>query len=221
MYNDDVRNRIIEISKKKDSLHELIQMLSRQAITYYCLCNSDNSLAKVKLNKNEYIVIATSKDVLTETKKYLNLDNFVELDAVNVLKNILRMENQGVIINLGDESQLTLDPDMLKLLYREVVVMDLYMKGGAYVLQYKNDFLLIEVEGMKLLSISLIEEELRELNQKLNHNGKVVFKSWKEILPYFVATQCNALGYNLNNKDITIVKDPYLAWLYESPFQNS
>lgn len=219
MYNDDVRNRIIEISKKQECLQELLQMLSRLAMIYYCPCDSENSLAKVVMDKNEYVVIATSKEVLTESKQYLNINKIIKIDAISIIRNILRMESKGAIINLGDESQLVLDTNMLKLLYREVIAMDLYMKGGAYVIQNNEDYLLVEVEGNKFFNIALTEDGGETLKEELNQKGNILFKTWKEIFPYFVVTKCNALIYNFNNKDMVLIGDPYLGWLYDSPFQ--
>ncbi|AAK79996.1 hypothetical protein BJV85_001840 [Clostridium acetobutylicum] len=219
MYNDHIRNRIIEISKKQECLLELLQMLSREAMIYYCPCDSENSLAKVIINKNKYVVIATSKEILTESKHYLNINNIIEVDAISIIRNILRMEIQGAIINLGDESQLVLDTNMLKLLYREVIVMDLYIKGGAYVIQNNKDYLLVDVEGIRYLNIALTEDDSEKLKKELNEKGNILFKSWKEIFPYFVVTKCNALIYNFNKKDMVLIEEPYLGWLYDSPFQ--
>ncbi len=219
MYNDDVRNRIIEISEKQECLQELLQMLSREAMIYYCPWNAENSLAKVMMDKNEYVAIATSKEVLIESKQYLDIKKITEIDAISIIRNILRMENIGAIINLGDESQLVLDTNMLKLLYREVIVMDLYMKGGAYVIQDNKDYLFVEVGGTKFFNIALTEDDGKELQEELNKKGNILFKSWKEIFPYFVMTKCNALIYNFNNKDMVLVGEPYLGWLYDSPFQ--
>ena len=75
MYNDDVRNKIIEIKKKQEYLQELLQMLAREAIIYYCPCESENLLAKVIMEKNEYVVIGTSEEVLNESKQYLDVNN--------------------------------------------------------------------------------------------------------------------------------------------------
>ena len=219
MYNDNVRNRIIKKKKKHESLQNLLQMLSREAIIYYCACNSEKSPVKIMQNKNEYTVIATSKEVLTEAKQYLDINNIIEIDAISIIRSILRTENKGAIINLGDESQLILDTDMLKLLYREIVVMDLYMKGGAYVIQNDKDYLLVESKGKKLFNIVLTEDDGKELKELLNQKGNVIFKCWKEILPYFVATKCVALIYNFSKKDMVYVGEPYLGWLYDSPFQ--
>ncbi|TRW22700.1 hypothetical protein FL857_11010 [Criibacterium bergeronii] len=219
MYNDKVRNKIIEISKNQRNLQELLQMLSRVAMIYYCPYNSENSLSKVKVDKKEYVVMATSKEVLIKSKQFLNINKIAEIDAISIIRNILRMESIGAIINLGDESQLVLDTNMLKLLYREIIVMDLYMKGGAFVIQNNNDYPLVEVEGAKLFNIALTEDEGKELKEKLNQYGNIIFKSWKEIFPYFIKTQCNALVYNFSKKDKILVGEPYLGWLYDSPFQ--
>ena len=194
-------------------------MLAREAIIYYCPCESENLLAKVIMEKNEYVVIGTSEEVLNESKQYLDVNNIIEIDAISIIGKILKMENKGVIINLGDESQLVLDTNILKLLYREVIVMDLYMKGGAYVIQNNKDYLLVEVEGIKFFNIALTEEDGKKLKEDLNKKGNIIFKSWKEIFPYFVMSKCNALIYNFTNKDMVLVGEPYLGWLYNSPFQ--
>ncbi|MBY6934809.1 hypothetical protein FDB44_16425 [Clostridium botulinum] len=219
MYSDNVRNKIIEISKKQECLQELLQMLSREAMIYYCPCNSENSLAKVMMDQNEYVVIATSKEALAESKQYLDINKITKIDAISIIRNILRMENIGAIINLGDESQLVLDTNMLKLLYREIIVMDLYMKGGAYVIQNNKDYLFVEVGGTKFFNIALTENDGKELKEELNQKGKILFKSWKEIFSYFVMIKCNALIYNFNKKDMLLVGEPYLGWFYDSPFQ--
>lgn len=219
MYNDDIRNKIIEISKKQECLQELLQMLSREAMVYYCPNTSENTLTKVSIGNDEYVVMATSEEVLAESKQYLDFNNSSKIDAISIIRSILQEGNKGAIINLGDESQLVLDTNMLKLLYREVIVMDLYMKGGAYVIQNNKDYLIVEVEGMKLLNIALTENDAREIEAELNQRGNIIFKCWKEIFPYFVESNCSALVYNFNSKDVVLIGEPYLGWLYNSPFQ--
>ena len=71
----------------------------------------------------------------------------------------------------------------------------------------------------KIIEISKKQECLQELLQMLSREAMIYYKSWKEIFPYFVMTQCNALIYNFDNKDMVWVGEPYLEWLYDSPFQ--
>lgn len=220
MYKDKVRDNIIEINKKSGSLKELLQMLAREALVYYCSFNLANSIEPVVLNKNKYVVLSTSEEIFNNTKEYLAVNSIKEIDSIKILKHILNMEVQGAIINLGDESQFILDTDMIKLLYKEVIAMELYMKGGAYVVEKNNNYLLVEVDQMKFLNISLESEDDSTSGRSFKNDGNIIFKTWKEILPYFVASKCTALVYSFNNKDMTFVKDPYLVWLYESPFQN-
>ena len=219
MYNDNIRNKIIEIGKKNECLQELFQMLSREAMIYYCPCISEETLSEVSIGNDEYVVIATSENVLSKSKGYLEFNNYIKIDAISIIGSVLRKGNKGVVINLGDESQLILDTNMLKLLYREVIAMDLYMKGGAYVIQNDKDYGLLEIEEIKLFNIALTEVDAIRIKEQLNQKGSVIFKCWKEIFPYFVMSKCNALVYNFNSKDMVLIGEPYLGWLYDSPFQ--
>ena len=78
---------------------------------------------------------------------------------------------------------------------------------------------MVEVEGIKFFNIALTEEDGKKLKEDLNKKGSIIFKSWKEIFPYFVMSKCNALIYNFTNKDMVLVDEPYLGWIYNSPFQ--
>lgn len=214
----DMIYRVYSEEKRLDVFDVLLQMLSREAMIYYCPCKDSNSFKEVIIDKNKYVVIATSKEALSISSEYLEISEGTNIDAIEVIKDILKDEKRGMVINLGDVSQLILDNNMVRYLYKEIIVMDLYMKGGAYIIQSNKDYHLIQLNGNKLLNVALEKNEASEFKKKFNLEGSVVFKSLKEILYYFKICECKALVYYFNNDNIVLIEDPYLAWLYNSPF---
>lgn len=216
MINNEVRDSILKMKKDGTGIEQLFQFLSRKVPEYYCLLESNDSLIEVKLNDKNYCILVTDENLLEESKKYFNVDNYKKVDGLELFQSIIRKGVDGVIINFNDESQVILNPTLLKLLYKEYVLIDLYMKGGSYVIEEKRGMLLVELQKNKYLAISNNEKDIKLVKDKLSNNGKVVFKDWKEILTYVVASKGTGLIYNLNDKDVLGIEDPYLAWLYES-----
>ncbi len=225
MFQSDVRDFLLECKINNKGPQDVFPTLAKKAMLYYVPDidkDFDNFKYIVKKDDSRLPLIFTDEDMLQKHFKPLNLNvKAQELSSREVLKKVLKNNYDGLILNISDETQYTLDRKLLQLLFREHLAIDFYMAGGAWCLSLSNQFLVLEIsEKLYTIPIFYQEYEAIEFTKYLGQEFNIQFVNWKELLEFCVKSKIDNLVYQLNKPEMIFIRDPYLGWLYDSPFQD-
>ncbi|KHD37955.1 hypothetical protein NL50_00135 [Clostridium acetobutylicum] len=167
----------------------------------------------------KYAVIFTDIKLAEEfCKNHSYKDNIQEVSAVEILKGILALRNiEGLSLNFKDKSQLVLNKKLIRLLFREYLLQEFYIKGGAWCLFKNRSYVTYEVaKGIKSIPIFAEKEEALRCRRIFKEKATVEFLTWRDIIDFTFKTKLEYLIYAPDAPHVTFLKHPYFSWLYES-----
>ena len=225
MIEVEIRQFLTECKKANKGPEEIFPDLARSALLYYVPSNDDEfkgfeHILKTK-DGEKFPLIFTDYELACDFCRSSEIDSKVlKVTSRIVLQEVLKLDFAGVSINTNDESQLILDKQLLLLLFKEHLLIDFYMKGGAWCLYVNKQYLIYELaEGVQVIPGFMEENEAIKFGESLKEQTIVKFVNWKELLTFLVNSKLQYLVYAPQEPEMMVIEDPYLSWLYDSPFQ--
>lgn len=225
MVEIEIRQFLIECKKANKGPEEIFPDLARSALLYYVPSNDEEFkgfeyIIKDKEGKKTPLIF-TDNELASDFCKSSTINSKVlKVTSRIVLQEIIKMNFDGVDINTNDDSQLMLDKQLLLLLFREHLLIDFYMNGGAWCLYVDKQYLIYEfAEGLQVIPGFMEENEAIKFGETLKQQTTVNFVNWKHLLTFLVTSKLEYVVYAPQAPEMIVIKDPYLSWLYDSPFQ--
>ncbi|MCR3760254.1 hypothetical protein [Clostridium felsineum] len=167
----------------------------------------------------EYAVMFTDMDAAEKfCQSHSYMDSIHEVSAQEILKEVLKLKSiNGVSINTNDKSQLVIDKKITRLLFREYLLQEFYMKGGAWCIFKNRNYIMYEVKkGIKSIPIFIEKEEAFRSQKMFKEKTTVEFLMWKDIIDFSFKAKLEYLIYAPDLPYATFLKYQCFNWIYDS-----